>query len=135
MGAHELGEWGEPFDEAEVPRRDRVPEAGFTLPSDFHANPELTSFVPPFRAKRRRTARRVTLVVVVAVGVMGIRLAIWTARAGLGDERPYGIFAFFFLLGCAVAGFFGLRALWRWANAPDPADVRNPLMRGLPPVA
>ena len=135
MGKGEAGEWGEPFDEAELPRRDRVPTAGFSRPSDVNASPEITAFIPPFRARRRRTARRVTVVVVAAVGLMGVRLATWTASAGSTDARPLGIAAYFFLVACTVAGFFGLRKLWRWATAPDPADVRNPIMRGLPPVA
>jgi hypothetical protein len=128
------GAQGEPYEPTTVPRRDRVPPSGFSRPSDVNADPELTSLIPPFRAKRRRTARRVTLAVVAAVGIMAIRLAMWTDRAGTTGARPLGISSYFFLLGCIVAGFFGLRKMWRWANAPDPADVRNPILRGLPPL-
>jgi hypothetical protein len=135
MPQDEAGTWGEPFDEAELPRRDRVPESGFTRPSDVNANPELARFIPPFRMKRRRIAARLTLAVLAAVAFMGIRLAMWTANAGSTDARPSGIAAYFFLVACVVAGFFGLRKTWRWANAPDPADVRNPIMRDLPPLA
>lgn len=135
MGTGEAGEWGEPFDEAELPRRDGVPATGFTLPSDFNSSREATAFIPPFREKRRRIAVRLTVVVVAAVGVMGIRLVLWTNRVGVTDERPLGIFAYFFLIACIVVGFFGLRTVWRWANAPDPADVRNPILGGLPPLA
>ena len=77
---------------------------------------------------------RLTLAVLAAVGLMGVRLAIWTAHAGSTDARPLGIAAYFFVVACTVAGFFGLRKLWRWANAPDPADVRNPIRGGLPPL-
>lgn len=135
MGKGEAGEWGEPFDEAELPRRYRVPATGFSLPSDVNASPEGTAFIPPFREKRRRIARGLTLVVVAAIGLMGIRLVLWTNRVGVTDERPLGIVAYFFLIGCIVVGFFGLRRMWRWANAPDPADVRNPILGGLPPLA
>jgi hypothetical protein len=126
MGKDEMGEWGEPFNEAEPPRRDRVPEPGFSRPSDVNANPELTSFIPPFRAKRRRVARRVTFVVVAAVGVIGLRLAWWTARVGVTDERRLGIVSYFFWLACLVAGIVTLRQVWKWAGAPDPADARRP---------
>lgn len=135
MSKGEAGEWGEPFDEAELPRRDRVPATGFTLPSDFNASPEGTAFIPPFRARRRRIAWRLTVVVVAAVTVMGIRLVLWTNRVGVTDERALGLPAYFFLIACIVVGFFGLRTVWRWANAPDPADVRNPVVGGLPPLA
>jgi len=134
MGKGEEGERGEPFDEAELPRRDRVPAAGFSRPSDVNASPESTALIPPFRAHRRRIARRLTFAVVAGVGLMAIRLVTWTARVGATDERALGISAYFFLVACTVAGFFGIRTLWRWANAPDPADVRNPIMRGLPPM-
>jgi hypothetical protein len=134
MNSASPGDGRGPYEPLDMPRRDRVPPSGFSRPSDVNADPELTSFIPPFRAKRRRIARRLTLIIVAAVGFMGLRLAMWTARVGVTDERPLGIFAYFFLLACMIAGFFGIRKIWRWADAPDPADVRNPIMRGVPPL-
>ena len=125
MGTNETGEWGEPFDEVEPPRRDKVPEPGFSRPSDVNASPELTSFVPPFRAKRRRVARTVTFIVAVTVGTIGLRLAIWTSHLGAPGD-PLGIFSYFFWLACVAAGLVTLRQVWKWAAAPDPADARRP---------
>jgi hypothetical protein len=126
MGKDEEGEWGEPFDEADRPRRDRVPEPGFSRPSDVTADPELTLFVPSFRAKRRRVARSVTFVVLAAVGTMVARLAWWAARVGDTDERRQGIVSYLFVVACLAAGLAGIRQVWRWAGAPDPADARRP---------
>jgi hypothetical protein len=133
MNSATQGLGGEPYEPVDRPRPGHVPPSGFSRPNDPNAEPGLTSFIPPFRAKRRRIARGATFVVVATVGTIGLRLALWTARVEVGD-RPLGLLSFYFWLVCIVAGFFGLRKVWRWANAPDPADVRNPLMRGLPPL-
>jgi hypothetical protein len=134
MNSATPGLGSEPYEPLDRPRPGHVPPSGFSRPNDPNADPGLTSFIPPFRAKRRRIAWGATFVVVASVGTIGLRLVLWTARAGATGDRPLGIFSFYFLLACMVAGFFGLRKMWRWADAPDPADVRNPIMRGLPPL-
>jgi hypothetical protein len=125
MGDHEAREWGAHFEEADLPRRDQVPEPGFSRPSDVNANPELTLFVPAFRAKRRRVARGVTVGIVLVVGTVGVRLVLWATNAPTIKLRS-GIFPYFFEIGCIFVGSVVVWLVWRWASARDPADVRHP---------
>jgi hypothetical protein len=111
----------EPFDPAEVPRRDVVPPSGFSLPSDVTSDPEATALVPEFRRKRRRIALGVTAALVMGVSLLAIRLAYWTWGAPV-EDRWGGMLPYTFLLFCGVGASLGVWAAWKWAMAPDPSE-------------
>ncbi len=117
-------EWGDPFDDAELPRRDDIPSPGFTPPSVANADAEITAFVPAFRRRRMRQWYVTAATAVVVYIAAGAGLVLWAVNMGGDETRKYGIIPFFWWIAIGVAGFFALRRLARWAMAPDVADTR-----------
>lgn len=111
----------DPYEPAEMPRRDVVPPSGFSRPSDFTADPEATALIPSFRARRRRIALRITAAMVAVLGAAALGLAYVTLGAPL-EERKYATIPFLALVVATVVAALAVRALWKWALAPDPAD-------------
>lgn len=111
----------EPYDPAEMPRRDVVPPSGFSLPRDVTSDPEATAFIPAFRRKRRRIALGATVVLGAGVSLLVIRFAYWMIGASVEDRR-YGMLPYIFMLVCGVGAGLAIRAAWKWAMAPDPSE-------------
>jgi len=124
MGNRSDAEWGEPYDDAEPPRRDRVPEPGFTRPSDVNSDWEITYFVPEFRAKRVRIARLVTVGIALFLVTILTRLVVWGVRAD-ADELSEGMVPYIFATGCGVVGVAVVYVTWRWALERDRRDLRR----------
>jgi hypothetical protein len=107
-----------------IPRRDQVPEAGFSDPREVSAAPELARFVPEWRARRRIVACLVT-VVSLAVIVWSLcdifrLMSISHAEARAGEAgRFIGDFV------QVAAAFVGIVLIWKWANRSDSRDLRR----------
>lgn len=110
-----------------IPRRDRVPDAGFSDPRSVNPAPERTSFIPEFRERRRKRAIAVTALgaLVVGGGVLSLVLRFRADEPGL---RAPGAMVFY-LFGFVVAGVgFTVWRVWKWANARDPRDIPDPIV-------
>ena len=109
-----------------VPRRDVVPESGLSDPRDVTSTPELVSFIPEWRAKRRIIAVIVTLVALGSV-VMATRGIFKVLSLTCPTARVQGFpRVVFYLVGIIIAGIAVFQT-WRWANQRDPRDIRNPI--------
>jgi succinyl-diaminopimelate desuccinylase len=134
MRTDEAGTWGEPFDEAELPRRDRIPPSGFTRPGVEFADADKAALVPAFRRQRVKRWKRVATGVVVALLVYGALIVRYMVRVGDAVERKFAMIPFFIWIALAVAGFFVLRRLGRWAMVSDPAETPHGRWKATPPV-
>lgn len=105
-----------------IPRRDVVPESGLSDPRDVIPNPELSSFIPEWRPRRRVIAILVTVVclgIVIWSIVDVVRLVSTTCPV----ERVLGIVDFIFVAIRILASAIAVRSVWRWANQKDPRDI------------
>ncbi len=115
--------WNEPFDEVELPRRDRIPPPGFARPSSRIADADKSALIPAFRRGRVKRWKMVAAGVVVVFLAYGALIVRYVVKVGDSVERKYAMIPFFIWIAMGVAGFFGLRRLGRWAMAPDPAET------------
>ena len=107
-----------------VPRRDQVPQAGFSDPRSVTVNPEAVVFIPEWRRGRRLIAIGVTLASVGVAAWAVIDLVNWTRTTDL-DARALGAILFTTMaIRVAVAGFATWRT-WVWAEQPDPRNLRR----------
>jgi len=105
-----------------IPRRDVVPESGLSDPRDVTSTPELVSFIPEWRPRRR--------VIAFVVTVLALGIIIWAIidlfrlmSVTCPAERALGMVK---VVGVAVrVGASGIAVFttWRWANQRDPRDV------------
>jgi hypothetical protein len=106
---------------APMPRRDVVPDSGFSDLRENEVHPEAARFVPEFRVRRRKVAIILTLIaVVMAAGWV----AALVKQYGADDPETHASGAWTFLyfgffLGVVV---FILWRTWHWANEKDPRD-------------
>jgi hypothetical protein len=123
-----MTEWWQEGEEdvpAPIPRRDSIPETHFTEPDDVSSAPELATFIPEWRAKRRVIAIVTTVVALGGIiwSAIDIRrimsIACPSARA---DETGRFVVAFIVLSVSLVA----IVQVWWWANQKDPRDRKGP---------
>jgi hypothetical protein len=107
-----------------IPRRDSVPDTGFSDPRDVTTTPELTHFIPEFRVKRRKVAIGVT---VIAVGFFswGVVDLVRAATADCPVTQALGMIQYVLIAVKSVVSVLALVAVWRWANQRDPRDLHQ----------
>jgi hypothetical protein len=110
---------------APVPRRDVVPDAGFSDPRTVNPDTSNTSFIPDFREHRRKRAIYVTAIGALIIGSRVIAL-VDLYRVDVDQEiRRTGAFHFFLFGFLVIAVGLTLWFVWKWANARDPRDILN----------
>lgn len=114
-----MDEWWETDDgdtPQDIPRRDHVPDSGFTDPRIVTAKPKLTQFIPPERGRRRARAWVVTVVVLGLVVWPAVDLARWTIGSA-PEDRAIGLL---YYIALGVKAILAGLVLWRvWARARE----------------
>lgn len=109
------------------PRRDVIPDAGFSDPRTVNPEPEATSFIPEFRVRRRKRAIVVTACGAVVIGwwvAVLVQMYFLDVYSDLRRAGALVLYAFGFI---AAGVGFAVWFVWKWANARDPRDIPSRL--------
>lgn len=122
-----MTEWwqeGEEDKPVPVPRRDSIPESHFGDSVDAASAPELTTFIPEWRARRRVIAIVTTVVgfgltILMVIDFFRVLSSNDPYEHALGASRFIG-HTIEFAIAVAVVAW-----VWRWANQRDLRDQRK----------